>query len=411
MLGLATDFVNGLGMKQDSQKTSLQKTSLQKTSLQKTGSAHYLYVIIGMPIIAIFIAMAPALQARFPWFTISTTIRGISGLLLQAVPFTLIGVLVSAAVETFVTAQFVEKHMPKSTSDGFLVAIAAGFCMPVCDCVIVPTFSRLIAKKLPLPAAVTFLCAVPVVNPVSVLATWYAFSDAPAVVVIRVALGIVIALLAGISFVIFPQKSQILKQNFILRQNLEGASGLSCGCKDACSHSEDARDIENNCNSENACQDCKNTCENCPESFKHLSFGLKLLDYFHHVYEDFVHLMPIILFGTIVASVIRAWLGNDPASRLNTTFVLISIPMMMLIAYASSLCSSSDAVIARSLAASLPISSVIAFLIFGPMLDIKNTLMLISDCKAKFVLRITLTITVLCLLGSLLIHFAWGGAI
>lgn len=399
MLGLATDFVNGLGMKQDSQKTSL-----QKTSLQKTGSAHYLYVIIGMPIIAIFIAMAPALQARFPWFTISTTIRGISGLLLQAVPFTLIGVLVSAAVETFVTAQFVEKHMPKSTSDGFLVAIAAGFCMPVCDCVIVPTFSRLIAKKLPLPAAVTFLCAVPVVNPVSVLATWYAFSDAPAVVVIRVALGIVIALLAGISFVIFPQKSQILKQNFILRQNLEGASGLSCGCKDACSHSEDACDSENTCDSENACVDCS-------ESSKHLSFGLKLLDYFHHVYEDFVHLMPIILFGTIVASVIRAWLGNDPASRLNTTFVLISIPMMMLIAYASSLCSSSDAVIARSLAASLPISSVIAFLIFGPMLDIKNTLMLLSDCKAKFVLRITLTITVLCLLGSLLIHFAWGGAI
>lgn len=399
VLGLATDFVNGLGMKQDSQKTSL-----QKTSLQKTGSAHYLYVIIGMPIIAIFIAMAPALQARFPWFTISTTIRGISGLLLQAVPFTLIGVLVSAAVETFVTAQFVEKHMPKSTSDGFLVAIAAGFCMPVCDCVIVPTFSRLIAKKLPLPAAVTFLCAVPVVNPVSVLATWYAFSDAPAVVVIRVALGIVIALLAGISFVIFPQKSQILKQNFILRQNLEGASGLSCGCKDACSHSEDACDSENTC-------DSKDDCENCPESSKHLSFGLKLLDYFHHVYEDFVHLMPIILFGTIVASVIRAWLGNDPASRLNTTFVLISIPMMMLIAYASSLCSSSDAVIARSLAASLPISSVIAFLIFGPMLDIKNTLMLLSDCKAKFVLRITLTITVLCLLGSLLIHFAWGGAI
>lgn len=395
MLGLATDFVNGLGMKQDS----------QKTSLQKTGSAHYLYVIIGMPIIAIFIAMAPALQARFPWFTISTTIRGISGLLLQAVPFTLIGVLVSAAVETFVTAQFVEKHMPKSTSDGFLVAIAAGFCMPVCDCVIVPTFSRLIAKKLPLPAAVTFLCAVPVVNPVSVLATWYAFSDAPAVVVIRVALGIVIALLAGISFVIFPQKSQILKQNFILRQHLEGTSGVLCGCKNACSRNE------NNCNSENACVDCKDACENCPESSKHLSFGLKLLDYFHHVYEDFVHLMPIILFGTIVASVIRAWLGNDPASRLNTTFVLISIPMMMLIAYASSLCSSSDAVIARSLAASLPISSVIAFLIFGPMLDIKNTLMLISDCKAKFVLRITLTITVLCLLGSLLIHFAWGGAI
>lgn len=362
-----------------------------KQDMQKTSSAHYLYVILGVPIIAILIAIAPALQARFMGFAINTTIRAIAGLLLQAVPFTLIGVLVSAAVETFVTTQFIEKHMPKSTSDGFLVAIIAGFCMPVCDCVIVPTFSRLVAKKLPLPAAVTFLCAVPVVNPVSVLATWYAFSDAPAVVVIRVALGIVVALLVGMSFVIFPHKGTILKQRLL------GDKSTLCVCKDS--------------DSSNSCCSCDGSCCSRDESSMQNSFGSKLLTYANHIYEDFVHLMPIILFGSIIASIIRAWLGNDPASHINTTVALISIPAMMLIAYASSLCSSSDAVIARSLAASLPISSVLAFLLFGPMLDVKNTLMLISDCKGKFVLRFTLTVVLLCLVASLLVHFAWGGVL
>ena len=80
----------------------------------------------------------------------------------------------------------------------------------------------------------------------------------------------------------------------------------------------------------------------------------------------------------------------------------------MLIAYASSLCSSSDAVIARSLAASLPMSCVLVFLIFGPMLDVKNTLMLVEDCKTKFVLRLIATIVVFCLLAALVVHFAWG---
>ena len=59
----------------------------------------------------------------------------------------------------------------------------------------------------------------------------------------------------------------------------------------------------------------------------------------------------------------------------------------------------------------MPISSVLAFLLFGPMLDVKNTLMLISDCKGKFVLRFTLTVVLLCLVASLLVHFAWGGVL
>lgn len=354
---------------------------------KSANSAHYLFLIAGVPFAALIIAMAPALQARYPWLLIDTTVRGVAGLLLQAIPFTLIGVLVSAAVETWVTADFIEKHAPKSTANGFLAAILAGVCVPVCDCVVVPTFSRLVARKLPLPCAVTFLCAVPVVNPVSVLATWYAFADVPAVVVMRVALGVGIALLVGFSFVIFPTKSQILRNENLLKNNLKS----KCSC-------------ELNCGCNHVTQSSQSTQQNSKKS----SICSQIKLYIQHIHEDFLKLLPIIVCGTIVASVIRAWLGADPASRVQANNIWLAIPAMMAIAYFSSLCSSSDAVIARSLAASLPMSSVLVFLLFGPMLDLKNTLMLIADCRGKFVLRLTLTIAVVCFLTSLFSNWAWG---
>lgn len=373
-------------------ETEAKTTSqVEKASKAKqANSANYLFLIAGVPFVALIIAMLPALQARNPWLPVNTVIRGVSGLLLQAVPFTLIGVLVSAAVETWVTEDFIEKHAPKSIANGFLAAIFAGVCVPVCDCVVVPTFSRLVARKLPLPCAVTFLCAVPVVNPVSIWATWYAFADVPAVAVTRVALGVGVALLVGVSFVIFPVKSQVLRRNVLEQVRADCSDCADCAYCGGCNKSQSGHSSYKN-----------------SSSFKS---GIKnsLKTYAHHIYSDFMRLMPIILFGTIVASIIRVWLGADPASKVNTTIVFVAIPAMMLIAYASSLCSSSDAVIARSLASSLPMSSVIVFLLFGPMLDIKNTLMLVEDCKTSFVLRLIATIVVFCLFAALIVHFAWG---
>lgn len=366
-------------------KTTIQVEKASKA--KQANSANYLFLIAGVPFVALIIAMAPALQARNPWLPVNTVIRGVSGLLLQAVPFTLIGVLVSAAVETWVTEDFIEKHAPKSIANGFLAAILAGVCVPVCDCVVVPTFSRLVARKLPLPCAVTFLCAVPVVNPVSIWATWYAFADVPAVAVTRVALGVGVALLVGVSFVIFPVKSQVLRQNVLEK--------VRADCVDCAA-----------CADFNKLQSGNSSYKNSSSFKSDIKNSLKT--YAHHIYSDFMRLMPIILFGTIVASIIRVWLGADPASKVNTTTVFVAIPAMMLIAYASSLCSSSDAVIARSLASSLPMSSVIVFLLFGPMLDIKNTLMLVEDCKTNFVLRLIATIVVFCLFAALIVHFAWG---
>ena len=56
------------------------------------------------------------------------------GILLQAFPFLLIGVLLSSAIQIFVSQQWLHEHFPKHLAGSLLFAALAGFCLPVCDC-------------------------------------------------------------------------------------------------------------------------------------------------------------------------------------------------------------------------------------------------------------------------------------
>lgn len=122
------------------------------------------------------------------------------GILLQAFPFLLIGVLLSSAIQIFVSQQWLHEHFPKHLAGGLLFAALAGFCLPVCDCASVPVFRSLVRKGVPPAAAVTFLMAAPVINPVAILSTWYAFSGDVRIVLCRVGLGLLCAVLIGLTF-------------------------------------------------------------------------------------------------------------------------------------------------------------------------------------------------------------------
>lgn len=81
--------------------------------------------------------------------------------------------------------------------------------------------------------------------------------------------------------------------------------------------------------------------------------------------------------------------------------------VMMGMAFVLSLCSSSDAVVARSMAGSLPVGAIVGFLVFGPMMDIKNAAMLLSGFKSGFVVRLFVTAFLVCFLVIALFMF-WG---
>jgi len=89
-------------------------------------------------------------------------------------------------------------------------------------------------------------------------------------------------------------------------------------------------------------------------------------------------------------------IGNSPLS---------SILLMMVMAFVLSLCSEADAFIASTFRYQFASSSLLAFLIFGPMIDIKNTLMLAGAFKSKFVIRLVGTIAIVCFGLALMAEF------
>lgn len=146
------------------------------------------------------------------------------GIILQAIPFLLIGILISSAIQIFIPQSFIERRFPKSIGVGVLVAILGGFCLPVCDCTSTPIFKSLVRKGIPLPVAITFTMVTPVINPVVILSTYYAFNGNMTIVITRICFGIIAATIIGTVFAIRPPKGKILSGGSLDRVM------CSCGC-------------------------------------------------------------------------------------------------------------------------------------------------------------------------------------
>lgn len=119
-------------------------------------------------------------------------------------------------------------------------------------------------------------------------------------------------------------------------------------------------------------------------------------------------MMPVLLFGSAIASIIRVAFGDTLNADIAASHPLIAIVGAMAIAFLCSVCSSSDAVIASGMSGMLPISALLAFLTFGPVLDVKNAMMLGMECKAGFALRLAATVTVICASLAFLVHVMFG---
>ena len=369
----------------------MQRTE-QVNTAQQDHSANYLFLIIGTPLVAFLIAASAMLESRgfpVPLVRIGT---GAAGLILQAIPFMLLGAMMSAAVSTFVSADFLTRHIPKSLAGGLAAALVAGLCLPVCDCMVVPTFANLMRKRLPLPCAVTFLCAMPVMNPMAIWSTWFAFTDKPWMVAARMGLGMVVAIVAGVSFAVWPLRSPAVRE----RPLTIGRSLI--------------------------CEDCAGTTGDSPESHPQSALptapagggtgrGLERFTHFiRHTHDDFMRMMPILLFGTIIASIMRTALSSltNGSSTLDDAGAIVLILTAMGLAFLCSLCSTSDAVIAASMIGALPVSAMLAFLVFGPMLDLKNTLMLATECRPRFIIRFIATVAAACFLAAIAAHLVMG---
>lgn len=130
----------------------------------------------------------PRLQT---WSTIFVSIT------VQAIPFLVLGVIISAGIAAWVSPAALARVVPSNRVLAVPVAGVAGVALPGCECGSVPVAGRLVNRGVPAAVAVTFLLAAPAINPVVVVSTVVAFPDQPEMAVARFIASLVTAIVVG----------------------------------------------------------------------------------------------------------------------------------------------------------------------------------------------------------------------
>ncbi len=286
------------------------------------------------------------------------------GIFIAGIPFILIGALLSALVEIALSPEKIVSLLPKQRFLKFFSVALLGLVLPVCECGNVPLARRMILKDMAPSLALTFLLAAPVLNPLVIISTLVAFPQEPMFVVWRVLASLGIALIVGMLFTYIPSSQLLVKK---LQNHKDHVHGDSC----------------------------------CHEG-GHTSIKASRWSRFWMVTrKEFLEMCGIFLFGALLASSIQLFLPQDFANQVVSSEWL-AILVMMLLAFIVSICSNVDAFFALSYAQVFPMSSILAFLVLGPMLDIKAIPMLKSIFRWKPLLIIIALVSSLSFLVSML---------
>lgn len=148
------------------------------------------------------------------------------GLLYEALPFVVLGTLVSGAVERCVSRETVVRFFPRSRILGIGASACMGLIFPMCECGVVPVVRRLMRKGVPASCGVTYLLAAPIINPLVILSTMVAFREKDSwtmswvVTGLRVGMGLTVAVLVGIAvWKLFGEEGQ---KSVLLRRHQAG---------------------------------------------------------------------------------------------------------------------------------------------------------------------------------------------
>ncbi|MEC1180114.1 permease [Metasolibacillus meyeri] len=275
-----------------------------------------------------------AMTASF--FSLNTIFLSI---LIEALPFVLIGVLIAGFIQIFLTEEHLRKWIPKNKFLSVIMGCFVGALFPACECGIVPIVRRLITKGVPLPAAIGFMLTGPLINPIVIISTYMAFGNNWEIAGYRMVLGfiiaIVIALLVSLFFKGNQFKKGIVQAQDVVKTNKE-------------------------------------------------PLLRKMHNMLKHAVDEFFDMGKYLIIGAFLAAFVQTYMSTKALVSIGDD-LSSSLLVMMGLAFILSLCSEADAFIGASFSSIFPTPAILSFLIFGPMIDLKNTIMLLSIFKVKFV--------------------------
>ncbi|WP_328676802.1 permease [Streptomyces sp. NBC_00322] len=287
---------------------------------------------------------APVMQS---WMTVFVAV------FVQALPFLVLGVLLSAIIAVFVPPSFFARALPEKPALAVPVAGLAGAVLPGCECASVPVAGALVRRGVTPAAALAFLLSAPAINPIVLTATAVAFPRNPEMVLARFTASLLVACAMGWLW------QRLGRTDWLRPPDHPSFDGLSKGAA-----------------------------------------------FWGSVRHDVMHAGGFLVVGAMAAATLKAVV---PASWLHTAAnnPVVSVFALAVLAVLLSICSEADAFVAASLS-QFSLTARLAFLVVGPMIDLKLFAMQAATFGRGFALRFapatfTLAVLMSALVGAVLL--------
>ncbi|MDL5201438.1 permease [Streptomyces sp. ALI-76-A] len=279
------------------------------------------------------------------WWTVFTAV------VVQGVPFLMLGTLVSAAIGAFVPERVFSRVLPRRPALAVPVAGAAGVVLPGCECASVPVADSLMRRGVAPAAALAFLLSAPAINPVVLIATSIAFPGDPAMVAARLLASLTTAVVMGWLWVRFGREEWLPGR---VRTASGGPSGRG--------------------------------------RWGAFRAGLQ---------HDFLHAGGFLVVGAAAAATFDIVV---PRSVLDvfTGSAWLSVLLLAVLAVVLCVCSEADAFVAASLSGFSPTAR-LAFMVVGPVVDLKLIALQTGTFGKAFAVRFSAATWVVAVASSVLV--------
>ncbi|MEV6167906.1 permease [Streptomyces sp. NPDC051954] len=275
------------------------------------------------------------------WWTVFTAV------VVQAVPFLLLGTVVSAAIGAFAPEKVFSRLLPGNQALAVPVAGAAGVVLPGCECASVPVAESLMRRGVAPAAALAFLLSAPAINPVVLVATSIAFPGQPAMVLGRLVASLATAVVMGWLWVRFGKEEWLRLPKGRTAAHATGVRVFASGLQ-----------------------------------------------------HDFLHAGGFLVLGAAAAATFNIAV---PRSVLDvfTGSGWLSVLLPAVLAVVLCVCSEADAFVAASLTGFSPTAR-LAFMVVGPMVDLKLIALQAGTFGRSFALRFSSVTWVVAVVSSVL---------
>ena len=313
-----------------------------------------------------------------------------SSVLWEALPFIVLGAIVAGILEEFLPQEAITRFLPKSVLPSVMIGGALGLIFPMCECGIVVVMRRLLRKGLPLSCCIAYMLAGPIINGIVIFSTWVAFRDhkiGPEMVGLRVGLGFVIAVVTGLVVHV-----QYRKYGNALLTPLAMPPAVTVDAKAEAEMDE-------------AGVPPAATPSPAPPAPKQ-PFAIRLGNISSTALHDFVDITVFLILGAVLAALARSFISSEQIESLSRDQPFLAIPAMMLLAVLMCLCSEADAFVAASFT-KMHTTAKLAFLVLGPMLDLKLLLMYTRVFRLRLIVTIVTCTVILTLVLCMALHLVY----